>query len=128
MSTSHRDETLTTLARQICDFERREKYDAERGQRIREWDEAGGYITTDGMCEPPRDWYRLPGGKRTTNRTQAIRSWAGGEYRTADAMVDEHGAVLLYDEVAGYYTRGHSLTSTAESRIRGRVLREGEPA
>jgi hypothetical protein len=52
--------------------------------------------------------------KTITTRAKAF----AGRLQTIRAMVDTDGTVRVYDSVAGYYTTCHSLSDSAQRRIR----------
>lgn len=53
--------------------------------------------------------------KQITARAKAFRSEGVRAYRF---LVEADGAVLVWDSVAGHYTRCHSLSDAATRRIR----------
>jgi hypothetical protein len=55
--------------------------------------------------------------KPTTITTRA-RAFAGRPIEECRCRVDADGAVLVWDSVAGHYTRVHSLSESAIRRIR----------
>jgi len=55
--------------------------------------------------------------KPTTITTRA-RAFAGRSIEECRCRVDADGAVLVWDSVAKHYTRCHSLTASAQRRIR----------
>ena len=50
--------------------------------------------------------------------TLKAKAFAGCGVESIKAMIDQDGKVVVYDDVAGYYTRCHSLSKSAERRIR----------
>jgi hypothetical protein len=55
--------------------------------------------------------------KPTTITTRA-RAFAGRPIESVRCRIDPDGAVLVWDSVAGHYTRVHSLSESAIRRIR----------
>ena len=55
--------------------------------------------------------------KPTTITTRA-RAFAGRPIEPVRCRVDSDGDVLVWDRVAKHYTRCHSLTASAQRRIR----------
>lgn len=55
--------------------------------------------------------------KEKTITTRA-KAFTGGKVQPIRCMVDADGTVRVYDDVAGYYTTVHSLSQSAQRRIR----------
>jgi hypothetical protein len=50
--------------------------------------------------------------------TTRAKAFSGRGVETVQCMVDTDGQMLVYDSVAKHFTRCHSLSKTAERRIR----------
>ena len=50
--------------------------------------------------------------------TIRARAFAGESVRAQRVSVDEDGTIRVYDAVAGHYTTCHSLSASAQRRIR----------
>ena len=55
---------------------------------------------------------------KPTTITARARAFAGRPIEECRCRVDADGAVLVWDSVAKHYTRCHSLTASAQRRIR----------
>lgn len=53
-----------------------------------------------------------------TTKKVTIRANAFGRVETIRCLVDDDGSVLVWDDVAGHYTRCNRLGASAISRIR----------
>jgi len=52
------------------------------------------------------------------NITVRARFFSGQPIETRKVIVEDDGTIRVWDELAGYYTTCHSLTRSAERRIR----------
>ena len=55
---------------------------------------------------------------KTREITCRARAFAGRPIESVRCRIDPDGAVLVWDSVAKHYTRCHSLTASAQRRIR----------
>lgn len=63
----------------------------------------------------------------STTITTRAKAFSGRSIETIRASVDADGTVRVYDSVAGHYTTCHSLSPSAQRRIRRLAAVEAEP-
>lgn len=60
------------------------------------------------------------GEEMKSEMTVRAKAFTGYGAEWVRVMVEDDGSVLVYDDIAGYFTRCHSLSPAAERRIRRR--------